>query len=115
MPNLKVKPEGTNGRVTHVTPESAGWTYVGFDMHRLKPGDGVGFPPGTSDGKLAFVIETLAHPIGDYPGEANRLRAELHLRVSPPDQNNLDGDDDGIACPELAAPKDLDPVQRPPS
>jgi len=37
MPNLKVKPDGSHGRVTHVTPESAGWTYVGFDLHRLKP------------------------------------------------------------------------------
>ncbi|EPE99088.1 5-deoxy-glucuronate isomerase [Rhizobium grahamii] len=41
MPNLKVKPSSTHGRVTHVTPESAGWTYVGFDMHRLKPGETV--------------------------------------------------------------------------
>ena len=39
MPNLKVKPSGKSGRVTHVTPESAGWTYVGFDMYRLKPGE----------------------------------------------------------------------------
>ena len=26
MSHLKVKPQGTHGRVTHVTPESAGWT-----------------------------------------------------------------------------------------
>ena len=36
---LKVKPSEGEGRVSHVTPESAGWTYVGFDLHRLKPGD----------------------------------------------------------------------------
>ncbi|RDJ14496.1 5-deoxy-glucuronate isomerase [Rhizobium grahamii] len=41
MPNLKVKPSSTHGRVTHVTPESASWTYVGFDMHRLEPGETV--------------------------------------------------------------------------
>ena len=41
MSHLKVKPHGTHGRVTHVTPESAGWTYVGFDLHRLKPGETV--------------------------------------------------------------------------
>ena len=35
MPKLLVKPKGTQGRVTHVTPESAGWTYVGFDLWRL--------------------------------------------------------------------------------
>ncbi len=31
------KPDAS-GRVTHVTPESAGWTYVGFDVYRLKAG-----------------------------------------------------------------------------
>lgn len=41
MANLLVKPDGTKGRVTHVTPESAGWTYVGFDLHRLMPGETV--------------------------------------------------------------------------
>ncbi len=39
MPNLLVKPNGDQGRVTHVTPDNAGWTYVGFDMHRLKAGE----------------------------------------------------------------------------
>ena len=39
MSKLLVKPQGKSGRVSHVTPESAGWTYVGFDLHRLKPGE----------------------------------------------------------------------------
>ena len=39
MPNLLRKPEGHHGRVSHVTPENAGWTYVGFDLHRMKPGE----------------------------------------------------------------------------
>ena len=38
MPNLKIRPAGEYGRIVHVTPENAGWTYVGFDLHRLKPG-----------------------------------------------------------------------------
>jgi 5-deoxy-glucuronate isomerase len=29
---------GPDGRVLHVTPASAGWRYVGFDLHRLSPG-----------------------------------------------------------------------------
>jgi len=40
MPELKLKapaPE-ERGRVVHVTPASAGWTYVGFDLYRLEPG-----------------------------------------------------------------------------
>lgn len=39
MANLLVKPKGTDGRVTQVTPASAGWTYVGFELYRLKPGE----------------------------------------------------------------------------
>jgi 5-deoxy-glucuronate isomerase len=49
----RVTPEGTSmarlhlrqtspdraGRVLHVTPESAGWTYVGFDLYRLAAGE----------------------------------------------------------------------------
>lgn len=40
MPDLIVKPASPDGqgRVHHVTPESAGWTYVGFDLHELAAG-----------------------------------------------------------------------------
>ena len=40
MSKLRVRPKGTSGRVTHITPESAGWTYVGFDLHQLAKGAG---------------------------------------------------------------------------
>ncbi|MBM3520266.1 MAG: 5-deoxy-glucuronate isomerase [Alphaproteobacteria bacterium] len=47
MANLQVKPEGGRGRIIHVTPQSAGWTYVGFDLWRLGPGERAdGFHPG---------------------------------------------------------------------
>ena len=40
MPNLRVRPAAAQGHVHHVTPESAGWTHVGFDLHKLpNPGD----------------------------------------------------------------------------
>jgi 5-deoxy-glucuronate isomerase len=36
MPNLRVKPQAASGHVHHITPAAtAGWTYVGFDLHRL--------------------------------------------------------------------------------
>lgn len=41
MSPLLRKPTGQMGRVHHLTPESAGWTYVGFDLYRLAPGDRV--------------------------------------------------------------------------
>jgi 5-deoxy-glucuronate isomerase len=37
MSKLLVKGGKGAGRLVHVTPQSAGWTYVGFDLHRLAP------------------------------------------------------------------------------
>lgn len=55
MPNLLVKPNGTHGRVSHVTPESAGWTYVGFDLHRMKPGEIVAAETGSREVCLVWI------------------------------------------------------------
>jgi 5-deoxy-glucuronate isomerase len=38
MPKLLVKPKAGEGRVLNVTPASAGWTYVGFDLWKLSVG-----------------------------------------------------------------------------
>ncbi len=38
MAKLLVKPKSKEGRVLHVTPASAGWTYVGFDLWKLNAG-----------------------------------------------------------------------------
>lgn len=37
--NLLRKPEGTQGRVHAITPETAGWQYVGFTLYRLRAGE----------------------------------------------------------------------------
>jgi 5-deoxy-glucuronate isomerase len=55
MPKLLVKPEKGTGRVSHVTPQSAGWTYVGFDLHRVKPGETVSAATGDREVCLVFV------------------------------------------------------------
>jgi len=39
MSQLLVKPLGTTGLVHDITPESAGWGYVGFQLWRLAPGE----------------------------------------------------------------------------
>lgn len=36
--NLLRKPNGTNGAVHDISPEGAGWGYVGFALHRLSAG-----------------------------------------------------------------------------
>jgi 5-deoxy-glucuronate isomerase len=55
MSKLLVKPQGDAGRVINVTPENAGWTYVGFDLHRLSPGERVAAETGTREVCLVFV------------------------------------------------------------
>jgi len=55
MPDLLVKPQGTQGRVTHVTPENAGWTYVGFDLHRVKAGDRISALTGDREVCLVWI------------------------------------------------------------
>ena len=39
MSHLLHRPFGTRGEVHRITPESAGWRYVGFGLHRLRAGD----------------------------------------------------------------------------
>ena len=70
MPNLKVKPSGKTGRVTHVTPENAGWTYVGFDLYRLKPGE-------TASGETGEREVCL---VGRHEGFRHAWRAHEPLR-----------------------------------
>ncbi|MCV3239624.1 5-deoxy-glucuronate isomerase [Mesorhizobium sp. ZC-5] len=55
MSKLLVKPQGRSGRVSHVTPETAGWTYVGFDLHRLQAGQAVSGETGGNEVCLVFV------------------------------------------------------------
>jgi 5-deoxy-glucuronate isomerase len=55
MADLLVKPSGKSGRIIHVTPESAGWTYVGFDLYRLAPGAVAGEKTGSREVCLVFI------------------------------------------------------------
>ncbi|WP_149142150.1 5-deoxy-glucuronate isomerase [Gemmobacter caeruleus] len=55
MADLLVKPQGTRGKVQDVTPESAGWGYVGFGLYRLEPGDRVAEATGGREVILVLV------------------------------------------------------------
>ena len=39
MSRLLIHPAGTTGKVHDITPDSAGWGYVGFGLYRLQPGE----------------------------------------------------------------------------
>ncbi|PZO82442.1 MAG: 5-deoxy-glucuronate isomerase [Mesorhizobium amorphae] len=55
MSKLLVRPTGDRGLLAEVTPESAGWRYVGFALHRLAPGDRVGGETGDRETCLVLV------------------------------------------------------------
>ncbi len=55
MSKLLVKRKAGSGLVAKVTPQSAGWGYVGFELHRLKPGDSVSASTGGEEICLVFV------------------------------------------------------------
>ena len=53
--SLKVPAKKGSGRIVHVTPESAGWTYVGFDLYRLKTGESASGITKDREACLVFV------------------------------------------------------------
>lgn len=53
--NLRVRPKAMTGLVHDVTPASAGWTYVGFGLHRLGAGEVTGGQSGTQELCLVLV------------------------------------------------------------
>jgi 5-deoxy-glucuronate isomerase len=55
MSKLLVKPKAGDGMVAKITPESAGWGYVGFELHRLKPGQTASANSGSQEVCLVFV------------------------------------------------------------
>ncbi len=55
MSELRVRPKGDHGLVTEVTPESAGWNYVGFALERLPVGETLEADTGARENCLVLV------------------------------------------------------------
>ena len=55
MSKLLIKSKKDSGLVAQVTPESAGWGYVGFELHRLAPGQSAAGTAGDKELCLVFV------------------------------------------------------------
>lgn len=49
------KPTGSSGKVHDITPENAGWGYVGFGLYRLKPGETASEATGSTEVILVLV------------------------------------------------------------
>jgi 5-deoxy-glucuronate isomerase len=55
MTDLLCRPAGPRGKVHAITPLSAGWSYVGFDLWRLAPGEVAQDPTGDREAILVLV------------------------------------------------------------
>lgn len=55
MSKLLVKSKPGNGLVAKVTPASAGWSYVGFELHRLKAGEKIAAKTGGDEVCLVLI------------------------------------------------------------
>ncbi len=69
MPDLLRRPEAARGLVHDITPQSAGWTHVGFALHRLAPGEVARGDTGGREAILVLVegragIEADGRPFG---------------------------------------------------
>jgi 5-deoxy-glucuronate isomerase len=76
MPNLLVKPNrAADGHVHHISPESAGWRYVGFDVFDLAPGQNLRQSTGDREVLLVFVAGTGRVEAGscEFPTVGGRL------------------------------------------
>jgi 5-deoxy-glucuronate isomerase len=63
MTHLLRKPVATTGKVHDITPDSAGWSYVGFGLYHLKAGETASEP--TGDCEVILVMgEGKAHITG---------------------------------------------------
>ncbi|MEM7720996.1 MAG: 5-deoxy-glucuronate isomerase [Pseudomonadota bacterium] len=55
MSDLLCKPTAATGQIHAITPQSAGWSYVGFDTYRLEPGEVAAAPTGDREAILVLV------------------------------------------------------------
>ena len=66
MADLLRKPFGSRGKVHQITPESAGWRYVGFSLYHLKAGDTAAEVTGERE-VILVMIERKAKITGHQP------------------------------------------------
>ncbi|HCW98532.1 MAG TPA: 5-deoxy-glucuronate isomerase, partial [Pantoea sp.] len=71
----KAQQPDASGRIQHVTPESAGWRYVGFDAYLLKKGDTLRLSSGDKELCLVLVagLASVKTRHADFPGIGKRM------------------------------------------
>jgi 5-deoxy-glucuronate isomerase len=87
---LLLRPAGTTGKVHDVTPASAGWSWVGFGLYRLAPGETAAEPTGTTEVILVLVegrarVGAGAEDFGELGGRMDVFeRTPPHGAYVPP-------------------------------
>lgn len=65
MAKLHIKPNGDTGKVHDITPQSAGWSYVGFGLYHLKTGESASEETGDREVILVLVEGKAEISAGD--------------------------------------------------
>ncbi len=77
---VKARPGST---IVEVTPESAGWTHVGFAAHRLATGEHISLETGQRELCIVVLTGTVTVQAGEQRWEAIGKRASVFENVSP--------------------------------
>ncbi len=83
MSSLLVKAAKTGGKIVEVTPESAGWTHVGFAAHRLAAGEHISLETGSRELCIVVLTGTVTVQAGEQRWEAIGKRQSVFDDVSP--------------------------------
>lgn len=89
MANLLRRPAGRNGLVHNISPADAGWTYVGFGLVQLQPGERhtVLSPAVDREALLVVVQGTVSVEVGQFDGAGVHTGgpsfSEIGERMSP--------------------------------
>ncbi|CAO98338.1 5-deoxy-glucuronate isomerase [Erwinia tasmaniensis] len=88
----KVTPPDAQGRIQYITPESAGWRYVGFSAYRLKKGQLLTLESGDKELCLVLVagLASVKTRQAEFPNIGKRLspfeRTPPYSVYVPPDE-----------------------------
>jgi 5-deoxy-glucuronate isomerase len=73
--SLLVKAQRSKRQLQHITPQNAGWRYIGFDVWMLKKGETLDFDSGEREFCLVLVagLASVKTRTADFPGLGGRM------------------------------------------
>lgn len=83
MSHLLRKPSGSSGKVHDITPEEAGWGYVGFGLYRLAPGELAEETTGDREAILVVVEGKASITAGERDFGEMGARMDVFERLPP--------------------------------